>query len=49
VKGELVMKAKDKVCPACGGRGGAHTRLDCGYLKDEAARVLPRGRKDGAK
>lgn len=34
-------RARDKVCPGCGGMGGAHTRLDCAWWKDEFARQLP--------
>lgn len=49
-KPELVQPAHDKRCPGCGGISGRHTNLGCGYLKDEAARMLPRGsRKDGGK
>jgi len=31
----LTMKARDRRCPACGGIGGKHTRLDCAVLKGE--------------
>ena len=48
--GTVLVKARDRRCPGCGGVGGRHVNIGCGYLKDEAARTLPRGsRKGGSK
>lgn len=38
---EPTQRARDKVCPACGGHAGAHTRLDCAYWVDAVKRQLP--------
>lgn len=39
--GQVTVRARDKVCPGCGGRGGAHVLLKCAYLRDELARSTP--------
>lgn len=50
-KGEVTRKARDAVCPACGGKGGKHTQFGCSYLNDEWVRTAgrPRPRKRGAR
>lgn len=37
----VTRKARMKVCPGCGGVGGAHKRLDCAWWLDETKRQLP--------
>lgn len=38
--GEVTQKARDKVCPGCGGRGaGVHRNPACEYLREQLARA----------
>ena len=43
--GEVTQKARDLVCPGCGGKGGVHTSLSCAYLRDELDREARKDRK----
>ena len=39
----VTVRAKDRTCPGCGGKGGAHKLLHCAYLADDVKRAERKG------